>query len=51
MTDPTPMPGWTVETLHDDFRQCLKEDAILYDSATGHQRLRVIENEIGRAHV
>ncbi len=45
MTDPNaPMPGWTVETLHDDFRQCLREDAVLYDSETAHQRLRVIEN-------
>ena len=40
----TDMPGWTVETLHDDYRQCLKEDAVLYDSETDHQRLRVIEN-------
>ena len=40
----TPMPGWSVETLHDDYRQCLKEDAVLYDSTTGHQRLRVFEN-------
>jgi spermidine synthase len=38
------MPGWTVETLHDDFRQCLKEATVLYDSETEHQRLRVIEN-------
>ena len=38
------IPGWTVETLHDDYRQCLKENAVVYDSATGHQRLRVIEN-------
>lgn len=38
------MPGWTVEPLHDAFRQCLKEEAVLYDSATEHQRLRVIEN-------
>ncbi|MHA1529430.1 MAG: polyamine aminopropyltransferase [Alphaproteobacteria bacterium] len=45
MTDPNaPMPGWTVETLHDDFRQCLREDTVLYDSETAHQRLRVIEN-------
>ena len=45
MTDPNaPMPGWTVETLHDDFRLCLREDAVLYDSETAHQRLRVIEN-------
>jgi spermidine synthase len=39
-----PMPGWTVETLHDDYRQCLREGAVLYDSETAHQRLRVIEN-------
>jgi spermidine synthase len=38
------MPGWTIETLHDDFRQCLKEATVLYDSETEHQRLRVIEN-------
>lgn len=38
------MPGWTVETLHDDFRQCLREGKVLYDSETDHQRLRVIEN-------
>jgi spermidine synthase len=38
------MPGWTVETLHEDFRQCLREGAVLYDSETDHQRLRVIEN-------
>ncbi len=45
MTDPNaPMPGWTVETLHDDFRQCLREGTVLYDSETAHQRLRVIEN-------
>jgi spermidine synthase len=39
-----PMPGWTVETLHDDYRQCLREGAVLYDSETEHQRLRVIGN-------
>jgi len=45
MTDPNaPMPGWTVETLHDDFRQCLRKGTVLYDSETAHQRLRVIEN-------
>ncbi len=38
------MPGWSVERLHDDFRQCLREDRVLYDSATDHQRLRVFEN-------
>ncbi|MCL5776326.1 polyamine aminopropyltransferase [Limibaculum sp. FT325] len=38
------MPGWSVETLHDDYRQALRVDRVLYDSATAHQRLRVIEN-------
>jgi spermidine synthase len=38
------MPGWSVELLHDDFRQCLKEATLLYDSETGHQRLRVFRN-------
>lgn len=38
------MPGWSVETLHADYRQALREDRVLYDSATAHQRLRVIEN-------
>ena len=38
------MPGWTVETLHADFRQGLREDEVLYDSATSHQRLRIFRN-------
>lgn len=38
------MPGWSVELLHDDFRQCLKEATLLYDSETDHQRLRVFRN-------
>ena len=38
------MPGWSVETLHRDYRQCLRADRVLYDSETEHQRLRVIEN-------
>jgi spermidine synthase len=38
------MPGWSVELLHDDFRQCLKEATLLYDSETEHQRLRVFRN-------
>lgn len=37
-------PDWTVETLHDDYAQALREDAVFYDSATEHQRLRVFEN-------
>lgn len=36
--------GWTVEPLHDEYAQAIREDAVLYDSATDHQRLRVIEN-------
>ncbi len=39
-----PMPGWSVETLHEDFRQSLRETRVLYDSETTHQRLRVVEN-------
>ncbi len=38
------MPGWSVETLHDDFRLCLREDRVLYDSRSDHQRLKVFEN-------
>lgn len=33
-----------VETLHADYRQCLREEEVLYDNKTDHQRLRVIEN-------
>ena len=41
--------GWTVETLHDEYAQALREDAVLYDSNTEHQRLRVFENaRLGR---
>jgi len=39
------MPGWSVETLHADYRLCLREGRVLYDSKTEHQRLRVIEND------
>jgi spermidine synthase len=44
MSDRETMPGWSVETLHDDFRQCLREATLLYDSETEHQRLRVFRN-------
>jgi len=44
MSDRDIMPGWSVETLHDDFRQCLREATLLYDSETEHQRLRVFRN-------
>ena len=37
-------PGWTVETLHDDYVQALREDKVLYESETGHQNLRLFEN-------
>jgi spermidine synthase len=44
MSEQDLMPGWSVELLHDDFRQCLKEATLLYDSETDHQRLRVFRN-------
>jgi spermidine synthase len=44
MQDNQLMPGWSVELLHDDLRQCLKEATLLYDSETAHQRLRVFRN-------
>ena len=41
--------GWSVEELHDGYGQMLREDAVLYDSETSHQRLRVFENaKLGR---
>jgi len=43
MTDPR-LPGWTLETLYPDHAQALREDRVLYDSETEHQRLRVFEN-------
>ncbi len=36
--------GWTVETLHDEYAQALREDRVFYDNETDHQRLRVFEN-------
>ena len=44
MSEQDLMPGWSVELLHDDVRQCLKESTLLYDSETDHQRLRVFRN-------
>ncbi len=38
------MEGWSVERLHPDHRQALRETEVLYDSRTEHQRLRVFEN-------
>ena len=39
------MKGWTVEKLHRDHAQALRETRVLYDSETAHQRLRVFEND------
>ena len=38
------MTEWFRETLHADYSQGLREDRLLYDSQTEHQRLRVFEN-------
>ncbi|RVT85473.1 polyamine aminopropyltransferase [Rhodobacteraceae bacterium CCMM004] len=38
------LQNWTVERLHDDHAQALREARVLYDSQTDHQRLRVFEN-------
>jgi spermidine synthase len=35
---------WSVETLHDEYRQALRIDAVHYDSNTELQRIRVLEN-------
>ncbi len=40
----TSLKGWSVEALHDGYGQMLREDDVLYDSQTDHQRLRVLEN-------
>lgn len=44
MSDPRDISGWTVETLHEDHAQALRETAVLYDSETAHQRIRVFAN-------
>ncbi|WP_172294913.1 polyamine aminopropyltransferase [Pseudoruegeria sp. HB172150] len=38
------LTGWSVERLHDDHAQALREDEVFYDSRTEHQRLRVFSN-------
>lgn len=38
------IPGWTVETLYEDYAQALRERHVLYDSETELQRIRVFEN-------
>jgi spermidine synthase len=44
MSDDRTLPGWSVETLHEDFSQALRVGALLYDSETEVQRLRVFRN-------
>ncbi|MEC9431781.1 MAG: polyamine aminopropyltransferase [Pseudomonadota bacterium] len=44
MSDIRDIPGWTVESLHEDHAQALRETALLYDSETEHQRIRVFRN-------
>lgn len=39
------MADWSEERLHDDLRIRLKIDKLLFDSETGHQRLRLFEND------
>ena len=40
------MSGWFDETLHQAYRQGLREGRLLYDSQTAHQRLRLFENPV-----
>ena len=40
------MSEWFEETLHDDLRQSLKIERILYDSKTEHQRIVLFENAL-----
>lgn len=35
---------WVTERLHDHYAQSLRADAVLYDSKTEHQRLKVLQN-------
>ncbi len=44
MSEERQMPGWAVETLHEDYAQALRIATLLYDSETEHQRLRVFRN-------
>lgn len=38
------MNDWVRESLHPDYAQSLRVDAVLYDSETAHQRLKVFRN-------
>ena len=40
------MSDWNREPLHDGWAQTLRADAVLYDSATEHQRLKVFQNAV-----
>ena len=40
------MSEWFEETLHDDLRQSLKAERVLYDSKTEHQRIVLFENAL-----
>lgn len=44
VSDERTLPGWSVETLHEDFAQALREATLLYDNETEVQRLRVFRN-------
>lgn len=37
--------GWSVETLHDGYRQSIEIEEMLYDSETAHQRIRVFQSK------
>ncbi|MFT7391877.1 MAG: spermidine synthase [Paracoccaceae bacterium] len=44
MSENTPLHGWSMETLHSDYAQALREARLLYDSETELQRVRVFSN-------
>lgn len=44
MADLPDIPGWSIEKLHGDHAQALRETTVFYDSETDHQRLRVFQN-------
>lgn len=43
-TIPETPETWVTERLHDHYAQSLRADAVLYDSKTEHQRLKVLQN-------
>jgi spermidine synthase len=38
------LPGWSVEPLHADYALALREERVIFDSETEHQRIRLFEN-------